>query len=198
MSTDLSPEAQARLAIAKQLVEACRDQPEPMAAAVGITVAAFSDAEGNIDSRDVSVALGAVVSAYLGAAPIELRVSLREKFIDVLSKTTGVEAASQSILEVRKMVKESIRVQAMTWEMEPADRRFIEEMLLEILPDFDAYIHECRLKGASPNTLRGAGTFLLAIMLNSLVRNTTLEKAARQSVLRRLHKAILEHAEFQP
>jgi hypothetical protein len=43
--------------------------------------------------------------------------------------------------------------------------------------------------------MRADGVMVLSNMLDTLVNNTTPDKAARQSVRRRLHRAILENLE---
>lgn len=101
------------------------------------------------------------------------------------------EAIRQTPDGVRRLSARAVRTycDALTW-MSPPEKRQLERMMLEILPRWDAYLHELRLeKFARGEThsgdVRANGVMLLSNMLMSLVRNTTATKPGedREAVL---------------
>lgn len=117
----------------------------------------------------------------------------------------SAEAIRQTPDAVRRLSARAVRTYcaALTW-MSPEEKRFLERMMLEILPRWDAYLHELRLekfaKGVTHSgDVRACGVMLLSNMLMTLVRNTTVEKPGedRETVLwetaKKLHALILDN-----
>lgn len=191
--------------VAMALMGGTDDQPDDLFVRFNRELVKHFAPSHNFSMNEILVACGTIVTAYLGGVPDEARKEMLDKFIAFLTEAASGSpkvaipiAGGQSEADVRSLARRQIRIDMMRIDwMSGKDKEELTDLLTTVSPEFEAYVHRRRIEGGDPAILRNAGVVLLATMLNSLVANTTADKAARKSVARRLYKNIWQHLEGQ-